>query len=299
MQSHTYKWNNDIRLQNTGGGIGDKLAQAAARLVMIWFDGELLATLAHANIAVSFYKRYVDDGNFKLPAIEEGVIWDKDRKSLVYSPQPVESEYPPDKRTALIIREVANSITGMLTWTADFPSAHSNGRLPILDIETWSSESPEGTITNYSFYMKPMANPVAIPATSAISSSVKFNTYREEVKRVLRNTSLHLPWSHKAELLSQLSLRMKHSGYNTYFRSKIISEGLRGHMKKVIVSFENNIPFNRTGQRIREAKSRTRRNDADWFKTQSTQYKTVIANQIFRCRNYHELWLRMADGPYS
>ena len=77
---------------------------------------------------------------------------------------------PPDKRTALIIRDIANSISGMLRWTADYPSAHSNNRLPILDIETWCSESPDGTLTNYSFYMKPMANPVVIPAASAISS---------------------------------------------------------------------------------------------------------------------------------
>ena len=193
-------------------------------------------------------------------------------------PQPFESNDPPDKRTALIVKEVADSITEMLKWTADFPSAHSNGRLPILDIETWCSESPDGTLTNYSFYMKPMANPVVIPAASAISSSVKFNTYREEAKRILRNTSCHLPWTHKAELLSGLSERMKHSGYNASFRSKIISEGLRGHMKKVIGSYQNNTPFNRTGRMIREAKSRNRIDDVNWFRAGdgSTQFKTVL-----------------------
>ena len=36
MKNHTYRWNNSYRLQSSGGGIGDKLAQAAARLFMIW-----------------------------------------------------------------------------------------------------------------------------------------------------------------------------------------------------------------------------------------------------------------------
>ena len=87
---------------------------------------------------------------------------------------------------------------------------------------------------------------VTIPSSSAIANSVKFNTYREETKRVLRNTSGHLPWSHKANLLTALSYRMKLSGYNGAFRSKVIAEGLRGHMKKVVKSFEDGSSINRT-----------------------------------------------------
>ena len=35
MSSHTYKWDGEYRLQQRGGGIGDKLAQAAARVYLI------------------------------------------------------------------------------------------------------------------------------------------------------------------------------------------------------------------------------------------------------------------------
>ena len=242
------------------------MAQAVSRLFMIWFDRQLLDTLEKANIPVSLYKRYVDDGNFKLPAIEEGLIWNNDTKSLIKDLSSTVSLAPPDKRTALIIKDIADSISGMLRWTADYPSAHSNSRLPILDIETWCVESAEGTITNYSFYMKPMANPVTIPSSSALSNSVKFNTYREETKRILRNTSLHLPWAHKAELLSELSFRMKLSGYGGAFRSKSIAEGLRGHMKKVVSSFRDGTPLNRTGEMIRTAKIRSKRTESNWFR---------------------------------
>ena len=236
----------------------------------------------------------MDDGNFKLPAIGEGLVWDKDSRSLKMGPPSSVSLDPPDKRTALIIKDIADSISRMLRFTADFPSAHSNGRLPILDIETWCSESPQGTVTNYSFYMKPMANPVTIPSSSAISNAVKFNTYREETKRVLRNTSQHLPWSHKANLLTDLSCRMKLSGYNGGFRSKVIAEGLRGHMKKVVKSFQDGSSFNRSGEEIRSLKSARRRTDRDWFRKDAKQYNSVLfvpatANsELAKTLRYHE-----------
>ena len=77
------------------------------------------------------------------------------------------------------------------------------------EIETWCEETEEGTRTCYSFYRKPMANPVDIPAKSAVPDSIKYSTFRQEVGRILRNTSVHLPWCHKAALLSSFSWRLK------------------------------------------------------------------------------------------
>ena len=113
-----------------------------------------------------------------------------------------------------------------------------------------------GTLTNYEFYRKPMANYVAIPAQSALSNGVKFSTYRQEVVRVLKNTAIHLPWESKAELLSQLSRRMQIAGYGEGFRAKVISEGITGYAKKVLFSFRNNTPLNRPKQTITAKKKR-------------------------------------------
>ena len=44
MLNHTYKWNRGYKLQLKGGGIGDKLAQAAARIFVIWWDRQLWST---------------------------------------------------------------------------------------------------------------------------------------------------------------------------------------------------------------------------------------------------------------
>ena len=76
MTKHTYRWNNLVRLQNGGGSIGDKLAQASARLFMIWWDGQFLRILKSSQLVVTLYKRYVDDANCKVVAVPPGTSWD-------------------------------------------------------------------------------------------------------------------------------------------------------------------------------------------------------------------------------
>ena len=83
MANHTYRWKGEVRLQTRGGPIGDKLAQAAARLFMIWWDNKFLVLLESARLAVRLCKRYVDDSNLKLKALAPGAMWDCDRKSIV------------------------------------------------------------------------------------------------------------------------------------------------------------------------------------------------------------------------
>ena len=146
----------------------------------------------------------------------------------------------------------------MLSWTADYPSAHVSNKLPVLDIQIWVTKTDEGTLTNYEFYSKPMANPVAVPAESALSKNVKFSTYRQEVARVLKNTSIHLPWSVKSKLLSELSHRMRLAGYNEGFRARVLSEGITGYVKKVLLSVKNNTPLNRPRQMIAADKKKKR-----------------------------------------
>ena len=80
-------------------------------------------------------------------------------------------------------------------------------------------------------YTKPISNQVSIPARSALSWSVKFASYRQKTYRVLRNTSVDIPWEDKAEILSQLCWRMALSGYPEGFRAKVILGGLTGYLK--------------------------------------------------------------------
>ena len=76
-----------------------------------------------------------------------------------------------------------------------------------------------------------MANTTTIPANSAYSWRQKLVTFRQEAQRVMRNTCPLLPWSHRAAHLSNLSHRMKISGYGSNVRGKVIAEGIRAQEK--------------------------------------------------------------------
>ena len=111
------------------------------------------AIIVNAGLTVSFYKRFVDDGNILCSP------WDRESKSLVGRATPPEEEtVPDDERTAKVLKDIADSVSDMLVWTPHFPSAHQNGKLPVLDICTWTAEKEGGTFLEYEFYSKPITN---------------------------------------------------------------------------------------------------------------------------------------------
>ena len=136
--------------------------------------------------------------------------------------------------------------------------------MPVLDIQTWVVETDKGTLTQYEFYRKPMSNPVSIPAESALPNGTKFDTYRQEVMRILRNTSVDLPWSVKAGHLTDLSWRMKLCGYKEGFRSQVLAGGIRGYLKRMLLCSMNNTPFNRSKAEI--LKSKKEKQKSCWFR---------------------------------
>ena len=274
MTNHTYKWDRGYRLQRTGGPIGDKLACAAARLFMVWFDRKLGDLLVTAGVMPRVYKRYVDDGWFKATCVLQGHRFDPNCQRVVQVMPSSEDTTLPDERTALVFCQIANSVTSMLQWTADWPSANLDKKLPVLDLSVWCQETVNGTVTLYKFYSKPMSNPVSIPANSALSSNIKFSTYRQEIYRVLRNTSVSLPWSQKADLISLMAWRMKLSGYPVGFRLQAISGGIIGHMKLLDRASRGLTDLHRSKETILESKSL--KNSVTWYKRGSVHYRSVL-----------------------
>ena len=108
----------------------------------------------------------------------------------------------------------------------------------------------------YEFYSKPMANPVIIPADSALPSRIKMSTYRQEVFRVLANTSESLPWNRKAELLTNIAHRMELSGYETGFIVTAINGGVRAHLKVLADHQQNGRPIHRSKEERKEREVR-------------------------------------------
>ena len=169
---------------------------------------------------------------------------------------------------------IANSITSMLQWTPDCPSANMDNKLPVLDLCVWCEDTGDGTETFYQFYSKPMANPVSIPANSALSSGVKFATYRQEVYRVLRNTSVNLPWELKASLLSFMSWRMKESGYTTGFRLQVLRGGILGYLKTLHKTSKGLTSLHRSKEEIISKK--ICKEKVAWFKRNGAPYRSVL-----------------------
>ena len=137
---------------------------------------------------------------------------------------------PADERTAKLLTEIGNSISNFIKLTADYPSKHENGFMPLLDIQVRVVDNQ----VDYKFYSKPMSNPYVILANSALPEQMKRNSLVQEAIRRLRNTKRDTEWETKAAILSEFVYKMKISGYSEKFRLEIIQAAVRGYEKQCL-----------------------------------------------------------------
>ena len=169
-----------------------------SRLVMLWWDQQFLGKLDKLGIVMMLYKRYVDDGNMALQAVQPGARIVDGKISILPEALQEDSDKPADRRTAELIKSVANTITPMIQMDEDYPSNHPTGRLPILDLEVWV----ENKRIHHQFYKKPMASRKLVQAKSAFSTSKKRSILMEEGLRRLQNCSPNLAWDRKTYFLN-------------------------------------------------------------------------------------------------
>ena len=137
LSNHLYQMDGKVFRQQTGGHIGLEITGVLSRLVMLWWDKMFLHKLDKLGILMMIYKRYVDDGNMILDAVPVRARIVDGKLSIL--PEAIQEDYgiPADKRTAGLIRYIANTITPMIQMEEDFPSNHPTGRLTILDLKVW------------------------------------------------------------------------------------------------------------------------------------------------------------------
>ena len=183
---------------------------------------------------------YVDDDGLSYEFLPPGARWDSEEKRMVVQPELIDGdlEIKEDVRTMQEISKMADSICPVLQTTFDCPGNHENGKMPLLDMQQWVEwvENEEGGgggggeggewELRWEFYRKPCASRTLILARSAMPENCKRSTLTQEALRILRNTSINIPWDRKAELLSDFSLRMKLSGYPEKYRETIILSAL-------------------------------------------------------------------------
>merc|ERR1719430_2145573 len=90
-----------------------------------------------------------------------------------------------DRRTAELVKELANTICPFLQMTVDYPSKHPSGWMPILDLQV--QMAPDNTV-NFKWFKKPMATDFAILNRSAMPAATKRITLVQMGVTMLRNT---------------------------------------------------------------------------------------------------------------
>ena len=118
----------------------------------------------------------------------------------------------------------------------------------------------------YEHYTKPMASSLVIPQRSAVPRKVKRATIAQMAVKILENTSLELPWSRKAQLLSNLSLRIKQSGYNASFRLNIFKSALKCWERRLQMDQSGDKPLHRVRNWKREERQKEKeRKKETWY----------------------------------
>ena len=78
---------------------------------------------------------YVDDNNVAVEELEPGTRYREGRIEVVEEEVEADREVEGDLRTARVLVDIANSVFHYLQFTADCPSLHTSGWMPLLDLE--------------------------------------------------------------------------------------------------------------------------------------------------------------------
>ena len=238
MFNHHYIVGEEIRRQLDGGPIGSELTGAVARAYMIWWDDQFMRKCQDAGVLIEMYERYIDDGNICAEATEIGVRYNGETGQLDWSEAAMMEDegMEDDQRTAKVIKDIANNIHPMIVMEEDYPSKHTDRRLPILDLACWVEDNQLW----FRHYEKSVSSKKLIPKRSALPLKVKRNVFVNECVRRLKNCSLELPWEEKANFLTDYMARLKVAGYNQKFRM--------GILKQAVARYEGMLEANRDGK---------------------------------------------------
>ena len=223
MKNHFYSYNNVIRKQSKGGAIGNKLTEKLGRLLMKRHDKKYQALLRKLKIEEELAERYVDDEVEALMATEPGLRFEEGK--LVKDETKVEEDktIPDDERTFNLLKNIGNSIFACIQFTVEVPSASTNGRLAVLDLEL---EVKDGSI-EHGHFEKACSSEVVIPYTSAHSRKMKMSIMVEEGVRRLRNAARGLDWERSRSVMELWSRKLRRSGYPATVRHEMIGASVR------------------------------------------------------------------------
>ena len=230
MSNHMYRFDGQYYHQSNGGPIGDELAQAVARLYMVWWDGEFLDRCLSLHIEIPFYMRYVDDTDQLTIPQPPGTRYRGGRLEIDPELRAIDATRPADIVTAELVQQVANSVSRIIEVTVDVCSNHEDRKMPVLDTKQWVGELSGFPQVLHEFYKKPMASKLALRANTAYSEGQLKATLIQEILRRLRNCSPEISWEDKGKHLTEFALSLQASGYSEETRRKVFDIAVRRYV---------------------------------------------------------------------
>ena len=112
--NHVYTFSGKLRLQKGYGSTGDKLTGVVAQYVMIWWERTLKIKLDEAMIRNDLLERFVDDINIICKSIEPGMEYREGKLVKNLGKAEEDITLPRDIVTMKVVRDIANSIDGMI-----------------------------------------------------------------------------------------------------------------------------------------------------------------------------------------
>lgn len=125
-----------------------------------------------------------------------------------------------------ILQTVASHIHPSIRLTIDYPSRHTEGKVPMLDVKMWIAEVDGERKVVYEHYEKPMTTKAVIHARSAMATQTKRTILSQEVLRILLHCSKYVAWEVVCEHINKFMKKMQYSGYTQAFRFSVVSSAL-------------------------------------------------------------------------
>ena len=240
FKTHTYSFGGRFYHQQRGGPIGLRSTCCIARLVMLWWDDELVLAMEKMNIKMVAGARYMDDIRVWLHAIRLG--WRIIDGELMFRREWLEEErkenMTPLQKTTVILEEVMNGICGWLNLTMETEDMFG-GTLPTLDLQIWIRDDNK---ILYKYYEKAMIPITVIHARSAIPESTRRATLNQELIRRLTNTSELLDDGVRIMIVDEYAQKLVNSEYTVKRTQGFILGGLKGYERLLSLSRDTTNP---------------------------------------------------------
>ena len=171
-----------------------------------------------------------------------------------------------------VIKQIGNHIDPSIQLEVDYPSLHTDNKLPLLDIKMWSTkiqneENEDVNIILHEYYYKEVASKTVINTRSSMPLSDKRTILTQEVLRILLRCSPHLAWDITAKHVSEYMLRMQYSGYHQNFREQITRSALKAYEIIKMKEEKGEQPMYRTKEwKLAERLKQKLDKKTSWFK---------------------------------